>query len=306
MEVNMKKNMLLVLFILLLAALPVTAQTDELIGTWIGFFGPDFRVIRFSADGSLSALDTMNDFYTEYSGTYQADGGTILFDSSDGDQEEMTFSFEEGKLILDWYGEWTCTRIDDSCYPDDPEASPFIGENREYRIAMAEDGGIQIWEYFGNEETVEVPAAAFGIPVTEIAESAICYQEEMKHLILPEGLKSIAPRAFEEDHALEDVLLPTTLETIGYNAFQYCYSLKEITIPEGVKVLEADTFWQCAGLQSVTLAESLEEIAPEAFHDTSAIVFYVKQGSYAEQVCRENDWTFIALDAEAWEQKMQG
>lgn len=302
----MKKRMLLVLFVFLFAALPVSAQTDELIGTWIGFFGPDFRVIRFSADGSLSALDTMDVFYTEYTGTYQTDGGTILFDISDGNQEKMTFSFEEGKLILDWYGEWTCTRIDDSDFPDDPEASPYIGENRKYRIAMAEDGGIQIFEYFGNDETVEVPGTAFGIQVTEIAESAICYQEEMKHLILPDGLKSIAPRAFEEDHVLEDVILPNTLETIGYNAFQYCYSLKEITIPEGVKVLEADTFWQCDGLQSVTLAESLEEIDPEAFHDTSAIVFSVKEGSYAEQVCQENGWTCISVDAEAWEQKMQG
>ena len=231
LEADMKRrNSVVIFFILpvfLLAILPVMAQADELTGTWITFFGQDFTIMRFSRDGRLSVLDILNDLYTEYSGNYQADNGTILFDRSDGDRDEMTYSFEDGKLILDWYGERICTRIDDIYFPEDPEASPCIGEDRQYQIAMAEDGGIQIFAYFGVEETLEIPSEIFGLPVTEIADDAICYRENLKHLILPDGIKTIGVHAFEENAVLEDVWLPDTLESIGTAAFMYAYNLKE-------------------------------------------------------------------------------
>ena len=53
---KMKKIVVFVLLMILIVVLPVAAQADELAGTWIGFFGPDFTMMRFSQDGSLSLL----------------------------------------------------------------------------------------------------------------------------------------------------------------------------------------------------------------------------------------------------------
>ena len=306
LEADMKRrNSVVIFFILpvfLLAILPVMAQADELTGTWLTFFGQDFSIMRFSRDGRLSVLDILNDLYTEYSGTYQADSGTILFDRSDGDRDEITYSFEDGKLILDWYGERICTRIDDIYFPEDPEASPFIGEDRLYQIAMAEDGGIQIFAYFGIEETLEIPSEIFGLPVTEIADDAICYRENLKHLILPDGIKKIGVHAFEENAVLEDVRLPDTLESIGTAAFMYAYNLKEVIIPESVRTIGDSAFWQCNRLRWVVLPDSLEEIGQDSFYGSPKAVFFVKPGSYAEQFCMENKYRYTTLENELWAQ----
>ena len=62
----MKKIVLLSVLLILLSVLPVTAQSDELAGTWVGFLGPDFTFMRFSQNGgNLAVIDTLNESYTE-------------------------------------------------------------------------------------------------------------------------------------------------------------------------------------------------------------------------------------------------
>ncbi len=297
----MKKIVLLGLLVFLLAVLPVTAQTDELAGTWIGFSGPEFTIMRFSPDdGILSVINTFDGSYIDFSSPYQADGQKVIFEDSDGVPVEMPCSIENGKLHQDLFGAQIYTRIDDGFFPEDPESSPYIGEDRQYRIGMAEDGGILIFEYLGDEETVEVPSEIFGIPVTEIGDSSICYKEMMKHLILPEGIKAIGPRAFEENRELEDVSLPDSLESIGEGAFSYCYKLKEFIIPGNVKKIGDAAFWECTFLKRVVLPENLEEVWPESFYGAERLLFFVKEGSYAEQFCRDNGFKCVSVSGDRW------
>ncbi len=305
-EVKMKKIVILGLLVFLLTVLPAAAQTDELAGTWIGFNGPDFTLMRFSADeGILSVINTLDDTFTDFTAPYHADDQLVILTASDGEPVEMPYSIENGKLHQDLFGEQSYTRIDDNFFPEDPESSPYIGEKRQYRIEMTEDGGIRIFEYLGDEETVTVPSAVFGIPVTEIGESSFCYRENMKHLILPEGIEAIGARAFEEDQALEDVSFPRSLESIGAGAFMYCYHLHNIMIPEGVKIIGDSAFWECSFLKTVMLPESLEEIGPDVFYGMGKAAFFVKPGSYAEQFCLENEYRYTALENKNWDQIYQ-
>ena len=253
----------------------------------------------------LSVIDTLGDHYTEYFGKIQIEDHTIFFSPSEEGTEEISYSVENGKLYLDWFGDRIYTRIDDRYFPEKPEDSPYIGENRQIMFELAEDGGIRIFEYLQDEETVELPAAIFGIPVTEIGDDAICFKEEMKHLILPDGIRKIGVHAFEENAALEDVRLPDTLEVIGASAFAYCYNLKEIIIPEGVKLIDDSAFWQCSFLKRIVLPESLEETYEDSFYGVYKPTFYVKAGSYAEQFCQENEFRYTVLDDELYERTYQ-
>ena len=299
----MKKIFFLGLLIFLFAVLPALSQADELSGSWIGFSGPDFTLMRFSADGgTLSVINTLDDSFTEFSSPYQADDRQVIFSTTDGEPVEMPYSIENGRLRQDLFGEKIFTRIDDSYFPADPGSSPFIGENRLFRIEPAEDNGIRIFEYLGDEETVEFPSSAFGIPVTEIGDNACCYRENMKHLILPDGIKAIGVRAFEENASLEDVSLPDTLESIGAAAFQYCYNLKGIMIPEGVKTIGNSAFWQSSFLRTVMLPGSLEEIEEDAFYGVYKPIFFVKPGSFAEQYCQENEYRYKTLENDKWDE----
>ena len=133
----MKKIVLLGLLALLFIVLPAAAQSDELAGTWIAFFGSDFSFMRFSPDGEmLSVIDTLGDHYTEYFGKIQIEDHTIFFSPSEEGTEEISYSVENGKLYLDWFGDRIYTRIDDRYFPEKPEDSPYIGENRQKNVTV--------------------------------------------------------------------------------------------------------------------------------------------------------------------------
>lgn len=309
----MKKIPFLVLLFVLISALPVIGQAKELAGSWVGFAGEDellreetdFTLLRFSADGSsLEIIETDGYKVNNYSGTLHTEEDHLLFERSDGEKEEILWHLEGEQLFLewDWRDERAYTRMDDSLFPEDASSSPFFGDERSFEFALAEGGGLRLFDYLDDQETVEIPASVFGLPVTEIDEYAVIYKQEMKHLILPDGIRSIGYHAFEENSALEDVRLPNTLETIGEGAFLNCPFLKEVVIPEGVKVLEADTFWGGHFLEQVVLPESLNEIGADAFHGCDSVSFIVKQGSFAEQLCKENEFLYTALDDEKWAQ----
>lgn len=59
-------------------------------------------------------------------------------------------------------------------------------------------------------------------------------KNNIKHIIVRNGVTSIGSSIFYGFSQVKDVKLPTSLKSIGYGAFEKCDSLKELTIPEGV------------------------------------------------------------------------
>ena len=68
------------------------------------------------------------------------------------------------------------------------------------------------------------------------------YNGNSKNIVVPEGIRSIAPGAFSYNATVESVVLPETLEEVGTNAFLHCYFLKDITIPATVSHIGAGAF----------------------------------------------------------------
>ena len=85
---------------------------------------------------------------------------------------------------------------------------------------------------------------------------------------VPEGIRRIAPRAFEACYSLREIELPASLEYIGTEAFQHS-GLERVRIPEGVCVIPERAFFNCLSMREVELPESLAEIGREAFDGTA-------------------------------------
>ena len=64
--------------------------------------------------------------------------------------------------------------------------------------------------------------------VTSIGEYAFYNHNELKNVILPEGLENIKLCAFEACHGLETISIPSTVKNIEYGAFDLCGSLKDV------------------------------------------------------------------------------
>lgn len=83
--------------------------------------------------------------------------------------------------------------------------------------------------------------------------------------VIPDGVRRIENRAFENCEGLVGVSIPDSVKEIGAFAFRKCKSLTSVTIPEGVTKLEQCTFEDCRGLETVSLPDSLTEIGSNAF-----------------------------------------
>ena len=64
------------------------------------------------------------------------------------------------------------------------------------------------------------------------------FLEDIKEIIIPEGITSIDENAFEGCTNLTTVILPGSLKHIGRNAFVDCKSLKTTVLPESISAIE--------------------------------------------------------------------
>ena len=102
--------------------------------------------------------------------------------------------------------------------------------------------GEETFEACLNLETVDLPGTVATIGRNAFASSAL------KHITLPDGLKSLEWGAFYGCDSLESVTLPETLTTINDLAFGVCSRLKELFIPRGVNHIASGFIAECDSL----------------------------------------------------------
>jgi len=119
--------------------------------------------------------------------------------------------------------------------------------------------GTEIVLYVGEAEHIVIPD---NIGITRIGNSAFRFylslpNENLKSIVIPEGITSIGNGAFEECFNLTSVKLPEGLVSIGLSAFSNCRSLKNITIPESVTYIGGGAFSLCQSLESIIIPKNV-------------------------------------------------
>ena len=93
-----------------------------------------------------------------------------------------------------------------------------------------------------------------------IPDYAYINREDLTHVVLPEGMKSIGERAFACCKNLKTIVLPESLESIGASAFLECVNLEEVILPKNIKKLNYRVFGDCKRLKRVVIPEGVEEL----------------------------------------------
>ena len=88
---------------------------------------------------------------------------------------------------------------------------------------------------------------------------------EIKQVVLENGVKSIADFAFADCKKMTSITIPDSVTAIGESAFAWCSSLTSVTIPDRVTAIEAETFCGCTSLTSVTIPNGVTTIGENAF-----------------------------------------
>ena len=101
---------------------------------------------------------------------------------------------------------------------------------------------------------IEIPAGTKGI-----VQGAFKDQENLREVVIPEGIVFFGGGIFTRCSALATVTLPSDMKEIPTGMFGDCTSLKSITLPEGLTFIGSGAF-SGSGLESITIPGSVKSI----------------------------------------------
>ena len=110
------------------------------------------------------------------------------------------------------------------------------------------------------------------------------YDQEIRTIIVEEGVTYLGTCAFCTCSSLTEVRLPVSLTVIGENAFWKCPKLTSVTIPRKVTTIAANAFKKCDSLTNITfLGNAPTKVAGTAFMGIVANAYYpARNGSWKD------------------------
>ncbi|AUW37073.1 hypothetical protein C1937_01235 [Metamycoplasma hominis] len=100
--------------------------------------------------------------------------------------------------------------------------------------------------------------------VKEIGEGAFSGCQNLKELILNEGLEKIGAGAFNHTN-IESITIPGSVKEIGESAFLGCQNLEKVILNEGLEKIGAEAF-NHTNIESITIPGSVKEIGKDSLN----------------------------------------
>lgn len=118
------------------------------------------------------------------------------------------------------------------------------------------------------------------------------YKEEIKKIVIENGITTVGDYAFYSYTQLISVQLPDTIEYIGIAAFANDYQLEEIPFPAALKEIACQAFAEVKVHKPLSIPNGVEIIASGAFHANDfwdsisipASVYYIEEGAFSNSL----------------------
>lgn len=218
------------------------------------------------------------------------------------------------------------------------EASEDIKEilvSGDYEYCILDDGTVQITNFYGTADKIEIPDEIGGKMVSEIWNRAFSDCPNLTGIKIPNSVKEIDDYAFvgcsitdievDADNKCFDVIdgvlydidekeliyypcgfteehfsVPQGIEKIGCYAFWGGTSLTSIEIPDSVTEIGYGAFYDCSSLTSIEIPNSVTEIGDNAFHGCENLKITATDGLYAIQYAIDNGLDYEYIGQHDW------
>ncbi len=107
---------------------------------------------------------------------------------------------------------------------------------------------------------------------TSVNEEWDTYKEEIKSLIVQDGVENITSSAFKECSNLESVELSENITSIPNYVFSDCSNLVSIGLPESITYMGDFAFYNCSKLTSINIPDEVDRIGAYAFNNCSSLL----------------------------------
>ncbi|MBQ3268164.1 MAG: leucine-rich repeat protein, partial [Atopobiaceae bacterium] len=147
----------------------------------------------------------------------------------------------------------------------------------EYAIAVTDDPGNTCgdgvtWEVSGGTLTISKTDSGTGA----IWDNAFNSHDDIKNVVIEDGVTAIGNSAFASCYGLESVEIPSGVTSIGIEAFFGCTSLTSVEIPSSVTSIGDYAFAFCGSFKDVTIMSGNTTFGQGAFEACSNLkdVYY--------------------------------
>ena len=124
----------------------------------------------------------------------------------------------------------------------------------DFEYDVLDDGTVEITDYNGSAEKVDIPEKIDGKSVTRIGANAFEYCASLTNVAIPNGVTNIGYGAFYHCTSLTSITIPGSVTNIDGYAFSYCTSLTSIAIPSDVTSIGGWAFDGCTSLTAINVA----------------------------------------------------
>lgn len=101
--------------------------------------------------------------------------------------------------------------------------------------------------------------------VESIGDFAFAQNKLIKHVIMPNTIRTIGFGAFFECSNLHEIVFSKNTHIIGASAFSECYSLKHIDLPRNLNIIDECAFQLCSNLEEIVIPDNVTKIGNRAF-----------------------------------------
>ena len=172
-------------------------------------------------------------------------------------------------------------------------------------------GATARWSFNAASGTLTVSGTGMmGEPDENYEHPWYVYRNQIRHVVVEEGITGISLNAFVDSPNLVDAKLPDSLLSIGGHAFAFCNKLESITLPPNLQIIGDRA---CPLIKQITIPRSVTTIdylaigyrEPEAPKTRSGAVtrvpsfrIYGYPGSAAEAYAWEHNFDFYSLEGD--------
>jgi len=169
-------------------------------------------------------------------------------------------------------------------------------ENNGFRFELTDDGeGAILVSYYGTEAEVVFPEIVNDLPVVAIATAMCVDNSVIQSIQIPGCIKSIGANAFAKCQNLRTVIIEEGLTLLDKCCFGGCPELIEVQLPDSLEIVDDFAFANCAKLEEIVFGTQLQSIGKQAFLMCASLSKVTIPGGDAVQIgdqafdlCSEN------------------